>query len=110
MCYIDANEKENPSEYDDGSSGGGFILPLNSTTEAIVSLSAKIYFIGCWLQGLEHTFLEICNMYYETMTKLFQKIPVELTKPPSHKEKLQLLLHAIGGDCFMEKRMRIFQP
>ena len=24
MCYIEANEKENPSEFDDGSSGGGY--------------------------------------------------------------------------------------
>ena len=56
MCSIDAYEKENPSEYDDGSSGGGYLLPLNSTTEALVSLSATIAFIGCWLQGLEQNF------------------------------------------------------
>ena len=42
MCSIDAHEK-NPSEHDDGSSGGGYPLPSNSTTEALVSLGATIF-------------------------------------------------------------------
>ena len=29
MCAIDAHEKNNPSEHDDGSSGGGYPLPSN---------------------------------------------------------------------------------
>ena len=41
--------------------------------------------------------IELCNMDFETMKTLFQKIPVELPKPPSHKEKYQSLLHTIGG-------------
>ena len=32
MCAIDAHEKINPPEHDDGSSGGGYPLPSNSTT------------------------------------------------------------------------------
>ena len=32
MCAIDENEKNYPSEHDDGSSGGGYPLPSNSTT------------------------------------------------------------------------------
>ena len=36
MCYIDAYEKgHQSSSYDYGSSGGGFPLPKNSTTEAL---------------------------------------------------------------------------
>ena len=27
MCYIDAHERNNPSEHDYGSSGGGYPLP-----------------------------------------------------------------------------------
>ena len=34
---------------------------------------------------------------------MFQKIPVELPKPLSHKEKLQSLLHAVGGGWQMSK-------
>ena len=33
MCSIDAHEKKNPSEHDNGSSGGGYPIPLNLTTE-----------------------------------------------------------------------------
>ena len=55
------------------------------------------------MQGLEHNFLERCNIYFETMKKLFHKIPVELPKPPSTKEKHQSLLHAIGGGWYMNK-------
>ena len=32
-CYIDAHEKNNPAVNDDGSIGGGYPIPLNSTTE-----------------------------------------------------------------------------
>ena len=34
---------------------------------------------------------------------MFQKIPVELTKPLSHKERIQSVLHAIGGEWYMNK-------
>ena len=33
LCYIDAQEKNNPTEYSDGSSGGGYLIPFYSTTE-----------------------------------------------------------------------------
>ena len=46
MCSIDAHEKKNPQQHDDGSSGGGYPIPLNSTTEALVSLIVTINFIG----------------------------------------------------------------
>ena len=52
MCSIDANEKEHPSYFDDVSRSGGNALPSNSSTKALVSLSAIIYFIACWMQGL----------------------------------------------------------
>ena len=32
MCSIDAHEKQNPWEHDDGVSVGGYPIPLNSTT------------------------------------------------------------------------------
>ena len=42
-------------------------------------------------------------MYFETTKNTFQKTPVELPKPLSHKEKGQSLLHAIGGGWHMNK-------
>ena len=42
-------------------------------------------------------------MCFETMTKLFQKNPIELPKPPIHEEKHQSLLHAIVGVWYMKK-------
>ena len=45
MCYIDAHEKKNHSEHNYGSSGGGYPIPLNSTTEALGSFSATNDFI-----------------------------------------------------------------
>ena len=62
MCYIDAHEKNQQSYIDDVSSGGGNVLPSNSTTEALVSLSATIYFVDCWLKWLEQNSLERSNM------------------------------------------------
>ena len=63
MCYIDAHEKEHPSSCGDGSSGGDFPLPSNSTKEALVLLGATIDFISCWLKALEQNVLERCNIY-----------------------------------------------
>ena len=73
MCFIDTQRKGNPSEFYVGSSCGGYPLPLNSITEALVSLSATTDFIGFWLQGLEHNFLEISNMNFETIKNCFRK-------------------------------------
>ena len=42
-------------------------------------------------------------MYSGTMKSLFQKIPVELPKPTSPKEKNQPLLYVIGGGWYMNK-------
>ena len=42
-------------------------------------------------------------MYFETMINMFQKIPVEITKPLGHKGKRRSLLHAIGDDWHMKK-------
>ena len=63
MCSIDSHEK-NPSEHDDESRGGGYTITLNSPTEALISLSATIAFIGFWLQALYIFFLERCNRYF----------------------------------------------
>ena len=68
MCSIDAYEKyHQSSRCDDGRNGGGCPLPKNSTIEALESLGATIYFIGCWIKALEHNFLEICHLYTHNM-------------------------------------------
>ena len=50
-CVLSMQIKNNPSEHDYGSSGGGYPLPSNSTTESLVLLSATIDFIVCCLQA-----------------------------------------------------------
>ena len=37
-------------------------------------------------------------MHSEDMRELFKKTPAQLTKPPSHRGKRQLLLNSIGGN------------
>ena len=49
-------------------------------------------------------------MYCFAIKTLFRKIPVELHKPPSPKEKHQLLLHDIGGGCYMNKLSEKLPP
>ena len=49
-------------------------------------------------------------MYFETMKKLFQKIPVELPKAPSHNEEHQSLLRDIGGGWCMKKLNQKLTP
>ena len=72
-CVILMHMKNNTLEHDDGSSGGGYTMPLNSTTSASISLSITIDFIGCWLQALEHNFLERCNMSFFLRRNYFRK-------------------------------------
>ena len=42
-------------------------------------------------------------MYIETMKNMLQKIPVGIPKSLSYKEKIQSLLHDVGGDWYMNK-------
>ena len=63
MFSIDAHEKINLLEHDDGSSCGGYPLLSNSTTEALYLLGVTIYVIGCGIKALEQKFLECCHMY-----------------------------------------------
>ena len=56
MCSIDAHEKNNSSEHDEVSSGGGYQIPLNSKIEPLVSLSATICFIGYFFTSLRTQF------------------------------------------------------
>ena len=44
------------------------------------------------------------------MKELFQKTPVEFPKQPSPKEKLQSLLHAIGGNWYVKKSGQKLPP
>ena len=48
-------------------------------------------------------------MYIFAMKKI-QKIPVELPKPYSPKEKHQSLLHTIVGGCYMKKLSQKLPP
>ena len=53
-CVLLMHTKEkNPTKHDYGISGGGYPIPLNPTTEALVLLIATINFIGFCLQALE---------------------------------------------------------
>ena len=49
-------------------------------------------------------------MYFIAINNIFQKIPVELPKPPSPKEKHQSLLYDIGGGWEMKKLSENLQP
>ena len=74
MCSIYSHEK-NSSEHDDGSSSGGYPLPSNSTTEALVFLIATTNFIVFCLQDSEQNFLERSNMYFFAMKTFFSENP-----------------------------------
>ena len=71
-------------------------------TGALKYLGTTIDFIVCWKKGLEHKFLERCNLYSRYMEELFQKISVEITNQPSPKEKVKSLLHVIRGGWYVE--------
>ena len=43
MCSIDAHKNNNTSEHDYGSSGGGYSIPSNSTTEALSTFHIPYY-------------------------------------------------------------------
>ena len=66
------------------------------TTEALSSLGANFDFINFWLKCFDKNYQARSNIYIEAMQDLFKKIPVQLPKPISHKEKRQSLLNYIG--------------
>ena len=91
--------RKKPSSVDDSSIGGVNTLPFHSTTESFISLGETINFIDCWLKFYDRNCLDCSNMYIETMKSLFKKIPFQLAKPLSLKEKSNnyyMLLELIG--------------
>ena len=62
---------------------------MNPTTEALDSLYATFDFIDFWLKCFDKNYQALSNMYIEAMRELFKKIPIQLPKPLSHKEKRQ---------------------
>ena len=91
--------KKNPLEHDYISSGDSYQMPPNSTTEALVLLSATIDFIGCWLQALEHNLLDICQMYINDMKKLFLKYQLNFLKhlfQRRNTNNYDMLLEVVG--------------
>ena len=89
MCSIDAHEKQQPSYVDDGIRGDCNEVPPNLTTEALDSLGEAFYFIDCWLTLFDQNYQALSNIYGGSMQYLFKKIQVQLSKPPSHRNKLQ---------------------
>ena len=85
MCSVDAHKKYHQSSCDDGSSGEGFPILSNSATEALDFIGATIYFICCWIEALEHNFIERCNLYAFNRVNLFQKVPFEIPNQPIPK-------------------------
>ena len=63
MYDIDAHEKINPSEHDDGISGGGYPLPSHLTTESLVLIGSTVDFIGFWLEALEFFSITLSYVY-----------------------------------------------
>ena len=61
-------------------------------------LGATFDLIFGWLKCFDNNYQARYNMYIKAMQAFCKKIPVQLPKPLSHKEKIQSLLHAIEGD------------
>ena len=68
---------------------------MDSTTEALSSLGATFDLIYFWIKGFDNKYQAWSNMYIEAMKYLFKKIPVQLHKQLSHKEKYQQLLYIL---------------
>ena len=110
MCSIGAHQKENLSEYYDGSSGVIYPLPLNSTAESFISLSEIINFICCWLQVSENNSLERSNMYFENMKNCFIKYQLNFLNQLVIRKNSNLyymILEVVGA---WTSWMRIFLP
>ena len=54
ICYITANDRQQPIYVDDEISAGGRTIPKNATTSEIKSLCATLNFIDCWLKHFQN--------------------------------------------------------
>ena len=84
MCSITANDKVQPTYFDDASSVVSRAISKNATTSALESLGATLNFINCWLKLFHNNYEVRSKMYHEAMKKLFKQIPTKKSKPLSH--------------------------
>ena len=111
ICAPNDYETANKTGYDSVKSGVGRPIPKGSTTDALKSLCVGLNFMFTWFKYLEDNYVWHFRSYYENMEQLFKKIPLTNPEPTPQdfRYKQKLDLSDIGGKCYAEKWINLYQ-
>ena len=89
MCSLVAHDRIENNKQDDESSIGDIEIPKDATVKALNSLGATFNFIDIWLHNFCHNYFAQSESYTVTMVEMFKKIPQNVGKPLTTREKNQ---------------------
>ena len=110
MCYLVAHErwKENKTDYE--SSIGDREIPNDATVKALKSLGATFNFIDTWLHNFCDKYFARSESYSLAMKEMFKKIPQNVEKSLTSREKNQKLMTDIGGGWYLKNCEKKLTP
>ena len=103
MCYLYAHDRLEPDYKDDEISIGDRSIPNDATIKTLDSLGATFNFIDIWLKLFRGNYCARSELYSNSMEEMFIKIPQNVERALTQKEKTQKLLTDIGGGWYLEK-------
>ena len=110
MCSLVAHDRMKDNKEDDESSLGDREIPKDSTVKSLNSLGATFNFIDIWLHNFRHNYYSRSESYTVAMVEMFKKIPRNVGKPLTTREKNQKLITDIGGGWYLENFQKGLPP
>ena len=95
--FLVARDRMQDNKQDDEISIGDRVIPNDATVKALKSLGATFNFIEIWLHNFCDYYFDRSKYYRVAMVEMFKKIPQNVEKPLTTREKNQKLITDIGG-------------
>ena len=90
MCSLVAHDRMKDNKQDDESSIGDRVIANDATVKALKSLGSTFNFIDIWLHNFCGNYFDQSESYRIAMVEMFKKIPQNVEKPLTTREKSKI--------------------
>ena len=106
MCCLVAHDRLEPEYKDYESSIVDRAIPNDATVKKLKSLGATFNFIDICLKLLRENYCALSESYSNAMEEMFKKIPQNVERALTSREKNHKLMTYIGGGWYLKKCAR----
>ena len=101
--FLVAHDRLHKNKTDYEISIGDREIPNDAPVKSLKSLGATFNFIDTWLQNFHEKYFSRSESYSISMEEMFKKIPQNVEKPLTSREKNLKLMTDIGGGWYLKK-------